>query len=303
MSEKTLKRLLVAAAAAVLIYSTLGIIRRVEGTFSSGSGGFLRALQAIDTTSIAAVHMVGASDSIALRREEDGWRANGFRTDAEAVARLLNAVATSSVGQVAATNPTNHERLGVSGPETWRVRFEETGGGVTELLVGKTGVRFGSAFARLPEEPTVVTLVGDLRPSVVKTLEQWRDKQVVSTDTAEVATIAVSTPGDTYEIRRSEAGWQLAGTAADSFSVATLLGELAAVSAVGFLDADQTPDGERRSLTALDADGDTLTNLVGWVGEGAFHVSAPTRPYEPDVVYELSAWRADRLMPPRDSIR
>jgi len=301
MSEKAPKRLLVAAAVALLVYSTLGIYRRVEGSMTSGSAGFARVLQAVDTATLQTIRMVGPADSIELKRVGDTWIANGFATDQDQVARLLDAVARANVGQVSATNPSNHAQLGVTEADAWRIQFEDIDERRTEILLGKTGVRFGSAFARIPGEETVVTLVGDLRPSVVKSLDAWRDKTVALTDTAAVETISIRSRSSEFRLRRRGAQWLLGSATADSFSVAALLQELAQVEAVGFADPEIDLGGERRTLVALAANGDTLTQLDGWIGEGAFHVRAPSDG-EP-VTYELSAWRADRLMPPADSIR
>ncbi len=303
MSEKTLRRLVVALAAAALVYSTLGIARRLGGGLSSGNSGFARALQRVDTATLRTVRMVGPSDSVELVRTDDAWVANGFATDADEVARLLGAVASSSVGDVAATNPTNHERLGVAGPDTWTIGFEDVDGRNTQVLLGKTGVRFGSAFARLPDEDIVVTLIGDLRPSVVKPLDQWRNKLILETEVAQVVGLSLTAGEQTYGVTRQEDGWELEGAPADSFSVNTLLTELSSVTAVGFLAQGAEPEGEPRSLVATAANGDTLAHLSGWVGEGTFLVASRTTSVDPDVVYEVSDWRADRLMPPIDSLR
>lgn len=299
MSERTLRRILTALAVALLLYSALEIVARVRRGSTAGGGGFARMLAGLDTATLNRVRMEGPADTVVLERAGERWTANGHPTDPVAVSRLFNALATSEVGAVAANNPANHERLGVAGADAWTLRFESVDGHPMEIVLGKTGTRFGTAFARLPGEDAVITLIGDLRPSVVKPLEQWRDRRVARVDTGRVVRLEVTTASGDYALQRRDDGWSLGAAAADSFTVAMMLGELADVDATGFADGERAPAGERRTLVAVAEGADTVLALEGWVGQDAFVV----RRARDATLYELSAWRGDRMMPPADSVR
>ncbi|MEZ4416782.1 MAG: DUF4340 domain-containing protein [Gemmatimonadota bacterium] len=299
MSERTLKRILMALAVALVVYSVLGIVQRVRRGSSGGGAGFARVLQSIDTAAVRAILLRGPTDSLALERAGSGWTVNGYESDPEAVTRFLRALASSDVAGVAANNPANHERLGVAGPDAWTLRLETVDGHPYEIILGKTGTRFGTAFARLPGEDAVVSLVGDLRPSTVRSLDQWRNKNVAAVDTARVATIQVETGSGGYTLNRDASAWTLGAATADSFTVATVLGEISRISATGFPTPSEEPAGERRTLVAIANEGDTLLALEGWVAPETFVV----RRAGSGTLYELSQWRGDRMMPPPDSLR
>lgn len=301
MSKRTLKRLLLALMIAGGIWASLFLRDRYAGG-SDDDSGIAAALAQIDHDAVDRVEIFGPADTVTLTLAEGRWRANGYAADAALVDRIWAALAEADVVGTAGTNPDNHERFGVAGPDAWSVTFHEGNSNRTTFIVGRAGTRFSSSYVRLPDQPVVVTVLGNLRGTLARTLDQWRDREVAALDTAAVHALIQSRDGQTVEITRDGDAWfTSSGSAVDADAVRNVLQELAGLSASGFapdsLDVHSGP--ERRQLSVLGAGGDTLLALVASQGENSVHVQRLGDP----TVFSIARWRADRLFPPLDALR
>ncbi len=300
MSEKMLKAVFGTLAGLVIVYALVSFMTRPGGS-SPGGGGVASALEGLDDRSVQSVRIAGPSDTIVLERQATEWTVNGFRADSAAVARLWTALAETRVGSLAASNPDNHERLGVAGPEVWSVSFATGEDERREILIGKTGPAFRTAYVRLPGEEAVYSVEGDLRGALTRTLVDWRDKVIVRADTAAVRTIVVERDGSATTLVRGDSAWTLGegGEAADGTTAEAVLRELADLRGTGFPPDGPFPEEGRRRVVALGADGDTLASVELAPIEGSFRV----RTREGGTVFELSSFRADRIAPAADRLR
>jgi hypothetical protein len=297
MSEKGLRRLLGALLLLVLVYALVLLVPRDAGV---GEGKELGELLAgVERDRVDALLIEGPADTVRLSRAGAWWEVNGYPADSGAVARLWRALAESQVGDLVASNPSNHDRLGVSPDSAWALALEESGGGTLRFLLGKSGSRFRTAYVRLPENDPVYLLEGDLRGAVARSLPEWRDKTVVRVDTGVVRSIRLHRAGDDLLLSRSGQGWSLGEVRPDSATVANLLRELASLRATGFApDTAAFPDQVERSLVAMSQAGDTLAALAAVEREGQFWV----RTEESPIVFQVPAWQLDRLIPTQEDL-
>lgn len=299
MSEKTLRIVLGAVAALVVIYAVTALASRAPAGGSAGTGALAEALAGAWTDDVATVRVLAPGDTITLERAAGGWTVDGHPADSALVARFRDGLAEARVANLAAANPANHARLGVSADSARVLEFLRPDGGSTRLLVGGRGPSFQSAYVRLPERDEVFLVRGDLRGPAQRDADEWRDKTILSVDTAAVHRIAVSRDGERYTLARDTAGWTLDGAPASDDAVRDLLAELARLEAVGFAPDSVTLDGPARTVLALGEQGDTLASVS--LAEGAdsnLLVTVPGR----DGVFELSSWRANRLAPERGAV-
>ncbi len=299
MSAKALRNLVVALIVVLLLWGgTVMLSGRGEakGTDSEIADVFV----GLTPDAVTAVRMCRPGDTISLTRTGAGWDVDGWAADSAQVAGLFKTLADTNVGDLVATNPANHERMGVSEDSAWTVVFD-VGPGSRTLLVGDRGPRYGTAYVRLPGENAVYLAEGDLRARMDRSLTEWRNKRIAAVDTGEVARIEVGRAGAPYALVRADSSWTVEGGAtADTSAVQTMLAGLADVRADGFTSESDSIGGlpEALTLTALSPKGDTLAALR--FGEGSGTRWARAR--GDSVLYTVEGWRVDRLAPTREKV-
>jgi hypothetical protein len=299
MTERTLKRLVGALAVAVALWIIAELVSGGSGSIGA-SGEIAGFFDDVDTASLAALRIERADSTVELERSGDRWTVNGFPADSSSVARLLSTIPELRIGDLTATNPANHARMGVSEDSAASVDFVVDGETKT-LLVGDAGRRFGTSYVRLPGADEVYLLEGDLGSHVRRGLEQWRNRVMVSIDSAAVARIEVEKDGDAYTLVRGDSLWTFeGGDSVQANAVQGILSELAHLVATGFVaEGDSVAALPRSSTTrALSDGGEILAEIT--VGEGTGQRWARTASDE--YLYRVSSFRADRVAPPREDV-
>ena len=299
MSEQALKRLVGVLVVVTGLWVVAELVSNGSGSIAA-SGEMARFFEEVEASGLEAVEIVSQGDTIALWRAESGWAVNGFPADSAVVERFLAEIAEAEVGDLAATNPANHARMGVSADNAAEVRFVAEEDDRT-LLVGDAGRRFGTVYARLPGEDRVYLVEADLRTHVRRALDPWRDRVMVSVDSAAVARIEVERDGGAYALVRGDSLWTVEGDGeASQTAVRGILSELSRMVASGFVaEGDSIGALPPASTTrAFTADGELLAEVT--VGEGSGDRWA--RSTRTDYVYRVSAFRAGRVAPSPEDV-
>lgn len=297
MSEKTLKWLVGALAIVVVAWAAITFLGG-RTSAPAGSSQLTAFFQGLTPKEVVSVHIQGPKDTVELMQKDGGWKVNGAPTDSAAVARFWTDVKNVTVQDLVATNPKNHARLGVAADSTWKVTFDVSSGSRT-LYVGKTGPTYTTVYVRLPDQNNVYTLDGGLRPAIVRTVDEWRDKKIVSLDSSAVVHIEVKKGKDSYHLVRKDSVWTLArGGRADTSTVRNILSELSDLEADGFYHPSDSLAAQAGTLVALNGVGDTLTALKVGAGEGDRWVRARGD----TTVYKVAGYRVDRMMPKRATL-
>lgn len=300
MSEATLKKLVGALVVASAVWLIMAIFSRGSGSISAGAE-VSSFFEGTGGTAIGAVRMAGPRGTVELRREGDAWTANGFPAAEETVVRLLAEVELATVGDLVASNPANHDRMGVS-PDSAITLEISVDGTPRTLLVGKSGRRFGTAYVRLPEDDDVYLLEADLRLQIDRDVDAWRSRVMASVDSSDVVRIEVDRAGDGYVLLRGDSLWTLEGGGEVAQTAVTgVLAELSNLVASGFVaDGDSLGALEREATTRAFSDaGEVLAEIT--LGSGSGERWARTD--RDDYVYRVSAFRADRVAPGRQSLQ
>ena len=289
MSEKTLRMALYSLAALVVLYGAVTLLRGGGGGPVAADTALAEAFGELAAESRTSFDIAGPDESLELRLGPDGWTVNGFEADSGAVARFLRGLDEVEVAWVAAANPGNHARLGVSVDSAWTVAAEDG----PSVLLGKAGNRFRTAYARLPDADLVSLIEGDLRSAAARPLLDWRDKMILQVDTAAVASIRVAHGGTAVLYERRDSAWTADGSEADEVSVRNMLQELAGLRASGFAPDDAAMDSLPRTVVAADANGGELASLTLADGEGSVFVTSGSSTY----VFQVPTFRAGRVAP------
>ncbi len=300
MSERALKQLVGALAVVVALWFVASLFSRGGGSIDA-PGGLDATFDGVDETSVTAVRFVQPGETIELVRGDDVWRVNGFRADSGSVARFFQSVDEAEVDDLVATNPANHQRMGVAG-DSVRTLEIDVAGETRSLLVGNTGPRFSSAYARRPGEDEVYLLEGGLRTHLTRDLTGWRNRKMVAIDTSRVSRIEVERDGEDFTLVRGDSAWTFedGGPVAER-PVQSILQELAgALVAAGFVAEGDSigalPQGG--STVAYSEAGDVLAEVTIGSGSGERWAVAAGD----SVRYRIASFRANLLVPTLESV-
>lgn len=300
MSERTLKQLVGALAVVAVLWAVASLIARGGGSIDAPTE-LGAVFEGVDPSSVTAVRFIGPDDTVELLPGADTWRVNGFRADSGSVARFFDSVAETAVGDLVATNPSNHERMGVAGDSARTLEFD-IGGVTRSVLVGNEGPRFSTAYARLPGEDAVYLLQGNLRTHLVRRLADWRNRRIAAIDTSRVARIAVERDGDSFTLVRADSAWTFEdGDPTVANQVQSILSELG-----GSLVASSiVPDGDSLaaepragSTTAYSDGGEVLAEITIGSGTGDRWAMAAGD----SVRYRIAPFRANLVTPTLASV-
>jgi hypothetical protein len=203
-------------------------------------------------------------------------------------------------GELVASNPDNHARMGVAADSTWTLSWDVDGTTHT-LLVGKSGPRYGTTYIRLPDQDGVYLMEAQLRTEVGKSAGDWRSKRVVAVDTTEVKRVEITRGKDRFALVRGDSAWMVAGgDTAKSAAVHDLMEEIHDLKAQDFVAPGDSLAAlpQEASVVVLSPKNDTLAALTLSEGTGDRWL----RERGDSVVYKISGWRVDRIAPSRDRV-
>ena len=270
MSRQQLIRILAFFGGALLLWGVLAIVRRPPSDRPERL-----ALPKIDTNAVDTV----ALGPIVLTRSNGSWRVNGHTTAPEAITELEKGLAdTSATTELVAESKTSHDRLGVGADSGKHVRVIAHGKTVLDLIAGQRA----QVYVRRANEDAVYALHGGIASSVSKTLDDWRDKHILSVVPDSVATATLQRGPHTLTIRRG---------VADTTRLNTLLGSYRDLRAAGFADSMSAHPTMRARFTSKS--GATLVNLVFDSTATGVYVRADSG----GTVYRLDTWMLGQLLP------
>ncbi len=305
MSARTLRALLGVLGGAAAIWLVVFLLADRASESEAGpvlEGPIASFFEGVDSSTLTAARFTRLGATVELRRVGDRWEVNGFRGDSGSVSRFFVTLGESRVESLAATNPTNHARMGLDADSAPRLELE-VGGATRTLLMGLDGPRAATLYARLPDEDAVYLLHSGLRPYVFRQLDDWRNRRMLAIDTSVVRRLAVQRDGDSYEVLRADSGWTFAnGETADLRVVQGVLSELSGglVAARFFAPTDSIgllPQGGR--TVAYGSSGEELAVVTFGSGSGDRWGMAAGD----SVRYRLPSFRIDAVAPTRESMR
>lgn len=303
MSERTLKRLVGIFGAAALIWVVVLLVSNREGGAGTEVAGAIADFfeSATDST-LTAIRFTRTGETVEVSRVDGSWKVNGFRTDSGAVARFFQTLAETRVGALAASNPSNHGRMGVAADSAPTMELEGAGT-VRRIIIGQEGPRVATVYARVPDEDAVYLLESGLRSYVHRQLDDWRNRRMLALDTARVRRIAVERDGDSFTLVRGDSAWTFeGGGAAVVRQVQAILNELGGglVASRFFAPTDSIgllPQGGR--TVAYGASGEQMAEVTVGSGSGdRWGMVAGD-----SVRYRIPPFRVDAIVPTLGSVR
>ncbi len=299
MNPSQLKRIAIGLAVVVFFWGMAEILG--GGSDDTEMAFVLPALRAAD---VDLVTIVRSSDTAVLARSGDDWTVNGHKASLGAVEELFEALADSIEAELIAISALSHKRMGVDSAAGKYLLFERDRDTLAAVVFGKRGRAFNSSYVRRAGQDFVYQYTGSLTRLMDRTVDDWRDKHVVSVEPDSVGRVAVQRGGRSYTLVRRGDTWRLdRGAQADSAAVRRMLAQYRSLEANGFATAEQVDSADFEqpdySVTLVGLQGDTLAALLFDSTSAAFWVRAVSG----GTVYRILRWKVNQMVPTDSTLR
>jgi hypothetical protein len=190
-------------------------------------------LISVDAKQIDDIKLIKAgADPIELTKLADSWviaKPAAMPADQDAVGMLTGSIATLNADRVIDEHPASLNEFGLTNPPS-EVDVTVKGGKTTKLLLGSDTPAGTGTYAKLESDPKVYTLPTYLKTSFDKSVNDLRDKRLLTFNQDKLTAVAVTGKGQTVEFSKNAQGdWQITKpkpARADSVQVDDLIRKL-----------------------------------------------------------------------------
>jgi Domain of unknown function (DUF4340) len=169
------------------------------------------------------------SDPVTLKKTEAGkWQITEpqpYPADQDAVTGLLSTLSILNADRLVEDKASDRKQYGLDAPA---VELDITGKGLgtRQLLLGDDTPAGGDVYAALASDPRVFTIASYNKSSLDKSLNDLRDKSLLSLNPDKVSRVELLKKDQTIEFDRTKDGWQIlkpTSSPADSSAVNDLV--------------------------------------------------------------------------------
>jgi Domain of unknown function (DUF4340) len=207
------------------------------------------------------------SDPVTLQKADAGkWQITQpkpYRADQETVAGMLSTLSGLNADRVVEDKASNLKQYGLD-PAVAELDITGKGQGTRQLLLGDDTPTGGDVYASLAGDPRVFTVSSFNKTSLDKSLNDLRDKSLLTVDADTVSRVELIRKGQEIEFDRTKDGWQIlkpTSSPADSSAVNNLVRSL--TSATMQLSATATSDAAAEFARATPVATAKLTGDTG----------------------------------------
>jgi hypothetical protein len=172
------------------------------------------------------------SDPIELTKLADSWtiaKPTPMPADQDAVGMLTGSLATLNADRLIEEHPASLNDFGLTNPAL-EVDVTVKGGKTTKLLIGTDTPAATGTYAKLGSDPKVYTLASYVKASFDKTVNDLRDKRLLTFNQDKLTSVVITGKGQTVEFGKNGQGdWQITKPKpmrADSLQVDDLIRKL-----------------------------------------------------------------------------
>lgn len=171
-------------------------------------------LISVDAGQIEGIKLIKAvSEPIELAKLAGTWtivKPTPMPADQDAVNTLTGAVSTLNADRLIDDHPANLAEFGLTSPTT-EVDLSLKGGKTVKLLIGSDTPAGTGTYAKLESDPKVYTIPTYTKTSFDKTVNDLRDKRLLTFNQDKLTTVTVTSKGKTIEFNKNAQGdWQIA---------------------------------------------------------------------------------------------
>jgi hypothetical protein len=146
------------------------------------------------------------SDPVTLKKTEGTWQITEpkpYRADQEAVAGVLSTLSALSADRVVEDKAADRKQYGLEEPAA------EVDVGTRQLMLGDDTPAGGDVYAGVVSDPRVFTVSSYTKISLSKSLNDLRDKSLLTLNSDKVSRVELLRKGQDLEFDRTKDGWQI----------------------------------------------------------------------------------------------
>lgn len=299
MRADRLRQLAIALGCVLALWGLVSVLR--DGSDESTEGGF--AFPVFVTEELSEITISGRGDSVGLRRLDDGWLVNGYDATPVLIDRFIGSLSDEeAMGELISISAGSHERLGVAQSTGKLITLVDASGHTSSFFAGNSGSGFGTIFVRLPDSDSTYLLRTGLGNHVSRSVENWREHEIVRLDPETVRSIEIRRGATGYALVMGDSGWQFSdGARADSAAVVRLLGRFRSLRATGFASANDSANFDNPDIVIglADSAGTEMLRLELDSAATGFWV----RVADDSTVFEMVRWSVLQLAPADSMLR
>jgi len=198
-----------AALAGVLYWSEHRKAPEENAAVSATAAPMILKIDPANTTQLVIKQK--GSDPVTLEKAGGTWQISGpksYPADQNAVAGMLSALSALSADRVVADKGANLSQYGLAAPA---VELDITGKGHPrqQLLLGDDTPAGGNVYAALAADPKVFTVSNYNKSSLNKSLNDLRDKSLITLNADKVSRVELLEKSQDIEFDRTKDGWQI----------------------------------------------------------------------------------------------
>ncbi|HEX4135938.1 MAG TPA: DUF4340 domain-containing protein [Bryobacteraceae bacterium] len=170
-------------------------------------------LISVDAKQIEGIKLAKTgSDPIELARLAGSWtitKPMPMPADQDAVGMLTSTLSTLNADRLIDDHPASLTDFGLSNPPD-EVDITLKGGKTTKLLIGSDTPAGTGTYAKLGDDPKVYTIPTFTKTSFDKTVDDLRDKRLLTFNSDKLTAVSVTAKGQTFEFGKNAQGdWQI----------------------------------------------------------------------------------------------
>jgi hypothetical protein len=218
---------LVLAVLSGVFYWSLHRQTPAESAVPTSTASVILKVNPSDVTGLA-IKRKGA-DPITVQKTDGKWQITGpkpYPADQEAVTTILSSLSLLSADRLVEDKAADRKQYGLDAPT---VEVDISGKNPSRLVLGDDTPAGGDVYAALASDPRVFTISSYNKTSLDKSLNDLRDKSLLTLNPDNVSRVELVKKGQDVEFDRTKDGWQMlkpSASAADSSAVNDLVRSL-----------------------------------------------------------------------------
>jgi hypothetical protein len=279
----------------------------------------LPELSEVSGKHISKLEITTAGNSITFNKKDNTWHIEpkGYRADSTKVKNILNVIEKLKLTALVSESK-NYVRYDLINDKNIHVKAWQGKTLVREIDIGKAAPTFKHTFVKLPDDPNVYYASGNFRSDFDQSMENLRDKVVLSFDKEEIHKIRIIKGRQLMVINRrqipvdvtvgqkeqakeaavseTEAVWQTDnGKNVDEAKLNRLLSTLSKLSCDKYINGREKGEFNNPIYTLmLKGSQDYSLSVYAKIDEDSENYSAISS--ENDDPFELSKWKIDDIM-------
>jgi hypothetical protein len=174
--------------------------------------------------------IIKQKELVTLKKTNGKWQITEpepYPADQEAVDGVLSTLSGLNADRIVEEKASDRKQYGL---DPAQVELDVTGkNGTRQLLLGDDTPAGGDVYAALATDPRVFTIASYNKSSLAKTLNDLRDKSLLTLSADKVSRVELLKKGEDLELDRTKDGWQMlrpSASPADSTAVNALVSTL-----------------------------------------------------------------------------